>query len=145
FNQGVREAELVELDYLVTTLHEMAHQFQYWHSNPYRSDLTPRRTELVADCVAGAYATALLGLSPDSPIVVRMADTAAAAGDNGMHDTSHHGKPSERRLMIRAGAWVTANVSDLRTTTVLRECSSMIETLDSFIVETVETSQGATQ
>ncbi|HVY64254.1 MAG TPA: hypothetical protein VHH11_05465 [Gammaproteobacteria bacterium] len=89
--------------------HELAHALQYWNPALMFHDATARRSELVADCVAGA----LLASTDSSDFLrtfeqERFVRQAAAVGDWDVFSTDHHGIPAERANAVRTGAGIAA-------------------------------------
>lgn len=93
------------------TLHEFAHQLQYWNNDEevaktFAGKQTAKTPELAADCVAGALLTMKnAGLSPE---IFDMSykgalNAAFKLGDYNVDSSGHHGTPVDRYLATNAG------------------------------------------
>jgi hypothetical protein len=94
---------MVALDQVL--LHEFAHQLQYWWGNPFSSDRTRRRSELVADCVAASLLRLRWkdlsfgrGYLESGPLAA-----AEEAGELVFEDADHHGSADERKTAVLFG------------------------------------------
>lgn len=109
-------------------LHELAHQFQYWHGNQFQDDKTSRRTELAADCVGSALLwLSWQGLSQDILSMESLGVIAASesVGDFDMTNPDHHGTPIERMKASLKGQEISKTLF-LTSKKLLRLCESAI-------------------
>ncbi|MES2645137.1 MAG: hypothetical protein V4850_36960 [Myxococcota bacterium] len=93
---------VVSLDALAA--HEFGHQVQYWLGDRFRGEVTVRRTELVADCLAGAFLT--MGSTDLGEAAATYAGVGAAVkswADTAWRNPQHHGSPIERETASALG------------------------------------------
>lgn len=109
-------------------LHELAHQFQYWHGNRFENDKTSRRTELTADCVGSALLwLSWQGLSEDILSMESLGVIAASesVGDYDIENPDHHGTPIERMLFSAKGQSLS-KIPFLTSQKLLKLCESAV-------------------
>lgn len=109
-------------------LHELAHQFQYWHGNQFQEDKTSRRTELAADCVGSALLwLSWQGLSQDILSMESLGVIAASesVGDFDVTNPDHHGTPLERMQASLNGQEISKTLF-LTSKKLLRLCEAKI-------------------
>lgn len=109
-------------------LHELAHQFQYWHGNQFQNDKTSRRTELTADCVGSALLwLSWQGLSQDILSMESLGVIAASesVGDFDIANPDHHGTPIERMQASLKGQELSKTLF-LTSKKLLRLCEASV-------------------
>ncbi len=123
----------------MTFLHELAHQFQYWHGNAFNHDKTVKRLELAADCT-GAALLYLVKQRQWGDATMKISEQGLRAatervGDFNFHHKSHHGTPQERMFATDKGiSWAKQQVQlqknwklELTSKSILSYCENMVK------------------
>lgn len=124
-------------------LHEFSHQLQYWNGDKNMLDAlqqkqTSRKSELAADCSAGALLALVNIKLPDDLYQVSSVGISGAANALGDYNTEaqdHHGKPLEREKAAKYGEWLVLSQKQqinngglkLTSSSILKSCNSYID------------------
>lgn len=121
-------------------MHEFAHQLQFWFGDPFRADKSHRRTELAADCIAGAIQAMRAAISPNlnfNAYASGIPASVAKLGDLNFEGVDHHGTDIERNTVAKFGvdaivAHVTKNktITGIKVIGIMNACNKFIADRD---------------
>lgn len=118
--------------------HEFAHQLQFWNHDPITFAAlegripTVRPVELAADCVASAmlWRDVRGNTWSDAKNQNAILNAAEAVGDFEVLNSSHHGKPLERRQAVQAGFRVASQALFAQTSAFLiQACNAEVQNI----------------